>query len=230
MRIIHLILIFFSFNSYAVASTCDGTFEKHLGKKYPSMSKWNWSYSSKNTSLIGDHKEYDERLSIGAVEKQICVGTESCIVSDSICAVQESLRSMLGEVEDLNKPIRLRVVSYGVYFKIVEQMPDSPKVGTSCDQAYEKFYSALKDFWTEAFVDIGYKVTDIRPFEVKFDSKPEDLRSGECFHRLDSVKNKITSSKIPGDPYRLAWARIGFGVSWYGVDFFPAFDIEKIAE
>ena len=230
MRLFLLSSFLFLYCNYAVASVCEGAFEKKIIKKSSRMTTWSWNYSTSNTSFTGDQKEYDVRLSLGAAEDKACVESGKCVISASVCAVKTSLKSLLNEIEQVDKPIRVRVISYGVYFSLYERVIDDMRAGQSCEQTYENYYMALSNFWTEALSDVGYEVTDVHPFEVKFEEKPEYLNDDECFHRVDQLKAKIASLKIPGNSSRLAWGRIGFGVSWYGTDFFPAFDIEKIAK
>lgn len=229
MRLFLLISFLFLYCNNAAAFVCEGAFEKKIKKKSSRMTEWNWTYSTDNIIVFGDQNKFDSSpyYSLGATEDAACMASGECTVSGVVCAVKTSLKSLLNEIEEVDKPIKLRVISYGVYLSLYERVIDM-SAGQSCEQTYENYYMALSDFWTESLNGIGYRVTDVHPFEVKFDLKPEYLRDDECFHRVGELKKRISSLKIPGDPYGLSWARIGFGVSWHGVDFFPAFDVEKI--
>ena len=232
MRLFLLSSFLFLCCNYAVASVCEGAFEKKIIKKSSRMTEWNWTYLTDNIIVFGDQHKFDSYpyYSIGAGEDAACMASGECTVSGLVCAVKTSLKSLLNEIEEVDKPIRVRVISYGVYLSLYERVIDDMRAGQSCEQTYENYYMALSNFWTEALSDVGYEVTDVHPFEVKFEEKPEYLNDDECFHRVDQLKAKIASLKIPGNSSRLVWGRIGFGVSWYGTDFFPAFDIEKIAK
>ena len=232
MRLIFIIFGFFLYCNYAEASVCKGAFKKKFMGVSPVMSKWGWNYITDNTRLVGNQNVY-ERLVIGAAENPACVHTGKCIISDTVCAVKTSIRSLLDETKRVDDPIRLRVVSYGVYFTLVEQVRNDLEGVQTCEQKRERYYMAMKYFWTGALQDMGYRVTDVHPFEVKGRLKPEYLRDDECFHHTDKAKDDILLWGIfvdrhLRDSYRLAWGRPPFGVSWYGSDFFPAFDIEKI--
>lgn len=218
----------FFFCNYASGFSCEGSFEKKFEKKYPTMSRWIWSYSTDNSNLFGDLKEYNGRRSIGVAEGNACINSGGCAIEDVVCAVKKNLILLRNEAEDADRPVRLRVISYSMYFSLYEDTVASMDLGKSCELTHKIYYENLSNFWTESLREIGYRVSAVQPFEVNFELKPEYLSDDECFHQVLRVKERIRSLRIPGDPYGLAWARIGFGVSWAGADFFPAFDIEKI--